>query len=427
MLRRLLLLWLLAAAAQAGVVAVPAGGAGLAEALAEARDGDVLRLAPGVHRGGVVVGRAVTLEGLPGAVVDGGGAGDVIRVRAAGVTIRNLEIRNSGKSLTKQHAGIFAERSAAGLRVLGNRFENNLFGIWVHAAAGPVIRGNRIHGAARLRSQDRGNGIHLFNVTDGVVEDNEIWGTRDGVYLDNTRGTRIARNRMHDLRFGVHYMYSQHNRLEGNRTTRTRCGYALMQSDHLTVVGNVSEDDENYGILMNYINYSEIRGNVVRRVRRGRDPGAGAAVAGAEGKALFIYNSVYNRIVDNVFADSEIGVHITAGSEDNVFAGNVFSGNRRQVKYVATRPQEWSEGGRGNYWSDYLGWDLDGDGIGEVPHEPNDGVDLILWRYPLARVFMHSPAVEVLRWAQRVFPVLRPPGVRDSHPLVQPPAPAQPS
>lgn len=98
--------------------------------------------------------------------------------------------------------------------------------------------------------------------------------------------------------------------------------------------------------------------------------------------------------------------------------GNAFVGNRVQVKYVANRPQDWSREGRGNFWSDYLGWDLDANGIGDKHYEPNDAVDKLLWKYPMARVLMNSPAVETLRWVQEQFPVLRPQGVHDSAPLM---------
>jgi nitrous oxidase accessory protein len=87
---------------------------------------------------------------------------------------------------------------------------------------------------------------------------------------------------------------------------------------------------------------------------------------------------------------------------------------------VASREQEWSHEGRGNFWSDYLGWDLDADGVGDRHYEPNDAVDKLLWKYPLARLLMNSPAVQALRWVQREFPVFRSPGVRDSHPLMLP-------
>ena len=143
-------------------------------------------------------------------------------------------------------------------------------------------------------------------------------------------------------------------------------------------------------------------------------------ISGGEGKALFIYNSLFNTIENNHFRRSDMGIHLTAGSEDNRISGNAFVGNQQQVKYVATRPQEWSQDGRGNYWSDYLGWDRNGDGLGDVPYEPNDNVDRLLWMYPQVRLLMNSPSIEVLRWVQRAFPVVKSPGVQDSHPLMKP-------
>jgi nitrous oxidase accessory protein len=208
-----------------------------------------------------------------------------------------------------------------------------------------------------------------------------------------------------------------------NRTDHTRTGYALMQSKYLTVTGNRSEHDQNYGILMNYIVYSTIADNTIIGVRPGTSRILGGeAVLGAEGKAIFIYNSQFNEIHGNLFADSDIGIHLTAGSEDNKIYENAFIQNQTQVKYVATRSQEWSHDGKGNYWSDYLGYDMNGDGVGDLPYEPNDGVDRVLWKYPMAKVLMHSPAVETLHWVQRQFPVLRPLGVKDSHPLIAMPS-----
>jgi nitrous oxidase accessory protein len=190
------------------------------------------------------------------------------------------------------------------------------------------------------------------------------------------------------------------------------------------VVNNQSENDQNYGILMNFITNSRIAGNRISGVQTGRNPldsRSSKTIAGAEGKAIFMYNSVFNEIVDNRFTASDLGIHLTAGSEDNVISGNAFIGNKEQVKYVSNRKQDWSKNGRGNFWSDYLGWDMDNDGIGDTFYEPNDGVDKLLWKYPAAKVLINSPAIETLRWVQRQFPVFKSPGVYDSAPLMSAP------
>ncbi|SFR56205.1 nitrous oxidase accessory protein [Marinobacter daqiaonensis] len=358
----------------------------------------------------------VTVTCAPQTVIDGGGSGSAVHIRAPGITLADCDIRNWGRDLNQLDAGVFVAREATGAVLENNRLHGPAFGVWLDAAPDVVVRNNLVRGDVRLRSQDRGNGIHLFNTTGALIEDNDIRQTRDAIYIETANNNIIRGNTMADLRYGIHYMYSMDNLLEGNVTSGTRTGYALMQSKRLKVINNRSENDQNYGILMNFITHSTLRGNVVTGVSQGQT--GGVAISGAEGKAVFIYNSLYNTFENNVFADSNLGIHLTAGSEENEVFGNAFVNNQHQVKYVATRTQEWSKDGRGNYWSDYLGWDRDQDGLGDVPYEPNDNVDRLLWTYPEARILMHSPAVDTLRWVQEAFPVVKAAGVSDSYPLM---------
>ena len=53
--------------------------------------------------------------------------------------------------------------------------------------------------------------------------------------------------------------------------------------------------------------------------------------------------------------------------------------------------------------------------------EINDLVDQIIWRHPLAKLLLNSPAVQILKWAQSEFPGIHPGGVTDSVPLMRPP------
>ena len=417
------LLWFAVPAAQARDWQVTPEGDPLVRVLAQASAGDRLLLAPGHYRANLVIDKSIVLEGAPGAVLDGGGQDDVLRIRAPDVVIRGLRLQGSGRNLTDMNALIFVEKSVKGVRIENNRLESDAFGIWNDASAGLQVIDNRIHGNVSIRSQDRGNGIHLFNTTGALIENNRVWETRDGIYIDTSNHNILRGNHLHDLRYGIHYMYSHYNEVIDNRTEYTRTGYALMQSRYLTVEGNRSEHDQNYGMLMNYIVYSSISNNAIIGVRPGTNRMIGGdPVVGAEGKAIFIYNSQFNTIRGNVFADSDIGIHLTAGSEDNTLFDNAFVQNQTQVKYVATRSQEWSCEGKGNYWSDYLGYDMNGDGFGDQPYEPNDGIDRILWKYPMAKMLLHSPAVETLHWVQRQFPVLRPQGVKDSYPRIGMPA-----
>ncbi|MHB1247310.1 MAG: nitrous oxide reductase family maturation protein NosD [Sulfuriferula sp.] len=392
----------------------------LARAITEAVAGAVITVPPGIHRVNLLLTKAVTLVGAPGAVLDGGGKGDVIRITASGVTVRNLTIRHSGTDLTTMNAGIYIERKARHVTVASNRLEDVLFGVYLDGPADVQVLDNRITGIASLRLADRGDGIHLWNDTNTEIKGNDISGTRDGIYIYISPHNRIVGNRIHDLRYGIHYMYSNHDLIADNFTYHTQAGFALMSSDHLKVYGNRSESDISYGILLNYVTYSDFAGNIIHATTGERGMGAGI-IPGAEGKGIFVYNSEFNSFHGNTIEDCPIGIHVTAGSDQNQIYRNVFANNRVQVKYVQNIAEEWSRDGAGNYWSDYLGWDLDGNGIGDVPYRPNDGVDVLLWKYPGARLLLNSPAILALRYVQRAFPVFMPPSIQDTHPLMRPP------
>lgn len=389
----------------------------LQAALDVAKHGDTLTLAAGTYYGNFIIARGISLIGQPGSVLNAQGKHDALRVKAANVSIKNLKIENWGDDLTAMNAGIFVEKQASNVLIENNVLHGDTSGIWLNKCDAAKVINNKVRGNLEMRSTDRGNGIHLSITTNAEIRGNEIWHTRDGIYIISSQNNLLTENLMHDLRYGVHYMYSHSNTVTKNKALRTRAGYALMQSRHLTVNNNLSLDSEDYGILLNFITYSTLEHNVIDGVRQSD----ARNVDGADGKGFFIYNSLHNKILDNHVSSAEIGIHLTAGSENNTIARNSFQGNQTQVKYVATRKQEWSLDGKGNYWSDYLGWDMNNDNIGDTHFEPNDSIDKLLWKFPQAKMLMDSPAVLLLRYIQKQFPVLKSQGVTDSFPLMTPP------
>ena len=395
--------------APAAVITVQAGSNHLRQALAAATPGDILELQAGIHSGPLLIDRPLTIEGQPGAVVDGRGHGRTIEVASPGVIIRGLVVRGSGIDHAMD-AGIYLDRKATGAKVENNRIEGNLVGVYVHGAARALVRGNVIAGRTDLHLNDRGNGVYVWNAPGAQVIDNDISGGRDGIFTNTSRHNVFRGNRMHGVRFAVHYMYTNDSEVSDNISIGNHAGYVIMFSDRLTIRGNVSRGDRDRALLFNYANDSRIDQNF------------------AEGshKCVFIYNSNKNVFADNRFEGCDIGIHFTAGSERNAVSGNAFINNKTQVKYVGTRSLDWSVNGRGNYWSDNPSFDLNGDGIGDAAYRPNDLVDRVLWAYAGAKLLLNSPVIEVLRWAQSQFPALHPGGVIDSAPLMSaPPIPTR--
>ncbi len=386
---------------------IPVSPAALGEVLAGARPGDRLLLAPGRYRGPLVIATAgLVLDGNGRAVIDGGGRGRVITVDAPEVTLTGLVVTGSGASLPDEDSGIFLTDRATGAQIVANRLVDNLIGINVKGAADAVVSDNTVVGRPLPRLNDRGNGIQLWNAPGTRVEHNAVEQVRDGIFVTTSRHNLFAYNSFRRLRFAVHYMYTQDSAVIGNLSRGNHVGYALMYSYRIRAIANRSFGDRDHGLMLNYVSYSEIRDNWVRDV---------------PGKCLFFYNANINRLVGNRFEHCGIGIHFTAGSERNVIAGNAFIANRRQVKYVGTRHLDWSDRGRGNYWSDHPAFDIDRDGIADAPYRPNDIVDRILWSTPEAKLFLMSPAFDALRLVAARLPPRLVGGVIDTAPLMRPP------
>ena len=385
---------------------VPPGTETLQSAINRARPGDRLLLQEGVYSGGIIIDRSLKLLGTASSVIDGQGKGRVVTVAAPNVVVQGVTIRHSGTSLATEDSGIFVTADGDSVRIDDNRLEHNLIGVYLKGPDDAVVRSNVIVGSTDPHVNDRGNGVQVWNAPGALVEHNHIRYGRDGIFVTTSRNNIFRHNHLQDLRFAIHYMYTNDSEVSNNLSTGNHVGYALMYSDRLKIFNNVSSADRDRGLFFNYANNAEISGNQVR---------------GGVDKCVFIYNANINNIHGNTFSDCQIGIHFTAGSERNQVYDNVFVNNRTQVKYVGTRHVEWSFDGRGNYWSDNPAFDLNDDGIADQPYQPNDLVDQIVWRHPMAKLLLNSPAVQLLRWAQAEFPALHPGGVRDSYPLmVQP-------
>ncbi|WP_068310365.1 nitrous oxide reductase family maturation protein NosD [Polycladidibacter hongkongensis] len=365
----------------------------------------VLRLAAGVYPGPVVLNRPMQIACEAGAKIQGNGNGSVITLDAPETAVSGCEISGSGNSHETIDSGIQLTKKARGARVEGNHLTGNLYGVDVHGAQDAKVLRNTIIGRQDHRMNSRGNGVYVWNAPGAEVSYNKVRYGRDGIFTNTSKRNLFTHNTFRDLRFAVHYMYTQDSVVSDNVSIGNHLGYAIMFSKGVRVENNLSYNDRDQGIMLNYANAGTVMGNYI---------------FGIKGRALFIYNAHKNTISGNRFEGNDIGIHFTAGSEKNTISDNAFIGNRQQVKYVGSKWVDWSAEGIGNYWSDHAAFDLDNDGFADTPYRPNDAIDHILWTQPSAKLLLGSPAVQLVRWAQRAFPATLPGGVIDRHPLVRP-------
>lgn len=395
----LLLLLALAAPSAAAGRAASQAAFDLQQAIDRARPGDVVRIPSGVHRGHFRVTLPLTLQGEPGAVVDGEGEGDVIRIEAEGVTVRGLTIRGTGDSLDRENAGLTVLKGGA--LIEDNRLEDVLFGIYLKDAPGSVIRRNRV-GGKELDIARRGDALRLWYSPDCRIEDNLVANSRDAVMWFSDR-VLLSGNHVSDCRYGLHFMYSDDNRLEGNLLEHNSVGAFLMYSQNLTVYRNTfrgNRGPSGYGIGLKDMDGVDARGNLILGNRIG----------------LYLDNSpgsvnVTHHFQENVFAYNDMGVAFLPSVRRNRFSDNTFLDNLEQVAVLgggAFPGNAFTVEGRGNFWSDYRGYDLDGDGIGDLPYRSESLFENLIDREPKLRLFLFSPAQLAIEAAAEAFPMMRP-------------------
>lgn len=378
------------------------------EAVRIAAPGDRIVIHAGSYaEGGIIVDKRLTIRGAGTVSISGRGETGIFLVRADSVWISDLTLRKTGSSYVEDRAAI----KATGVRFC--RFENLVledvfFGIYLAKSARSLVRGCRFIGRARRESAS-GNGIHSWYSDSLLIEDNHIEGHRDGIYLEFTsssvvRGNTSTRN----LRYGLHFMFSDDDMYLRNTFTDNGSGVAVMYSKRIDMRENTFLNNwgsASYGLLLKDISDSRVEGNRIV---------SNTAGIYAEGGARLT-------ISGNEFRENGWAVRLMANCTDNTFTGNTFTSNSFDVATNSTRNESWFTG---NFWDAYRGYDIDRDGIGDVPYRPVRIFSYIVEKNPPAIILLNSFFITVLDVAERIFPTVTPETLMDRRPLMRVPADA---
>ncbi len=375
--------------------ALPALAASPLQALIDATPaGGVLDVPPGRHAGPIVIDRPLTLDGHGRATIHGGGKGTVLTMRASGSTVRGLTLAGSGETHDGLDSGIQIESDDN--LVEDNVIEDALFGIHIRQGNRNRVRGNRVTGKD-LPLWLRGDGLRLWNSRHNRVEDNRFRRVRD-LTLANSPDNRIAGNHLDDARYGMHLVFSPRTLAENNRIAHTGTGIVVMYSGEVTIRGNsIAHALEGGGAGVAFKDSGEglVEGNDIIH-----------CAAGLQANAPLNAERVLT-IRNNRFAHNIVGMSFYGEKGGHRITDNRFESNLTQV--VASAPgvgeaNIW----QGNYWSDYQGFDRNGDGVGDSAHELYAYADRLWMEIPKAKFFANSPVLELLDFLERLAPFSSP-------------------
>jgi len=375
----------------------------LKQAISLAKDNDTIRLMPGVYKeGNIILTKSITLLGH-NAILDGDNQYEILTVSGKNIIIKGLQFQNSGYSSMNDYAALKVI-DASNVLIEDNRILNSYFAIHLNNASYCIVRNNRITGSPKTE-QTTGNGIHLWKCNHALIENNYITGQRDGIYFEFVTNSVIQKNRSEkNIRYGLHFMYSNDDVYLNNTFRDNGAGVAVMYSKKVTMQYNHFEQNwgpSAYGILLKDISDSHISDNRFYKNTVG----------------LHMEGTSRIEIEKNIFKENGWAMKVQASCNDNNFHHNNFYGNTFDM---ATNGTMVLNKFYNNYWDKYDGYDLNKDGIGDVPYHPVNMYSMIVEENPNALILLRSFTVQLLDKAEKVMPGLTPENLMDDKPAIKP-------
>ncbi len=350
----------------------------------------------------ILVDKPLVIKGIDYPIVDGEKKGEIFRITSDDVSLDGLFVINVGVSYTKDNAAIRVVQSKNFL-IQNMVLEQLFFGIYLEKSSHGKVYHNRIIGDAK-DEYNSGNGIQLWYSTDVEVAKNHVQGTRDGIYLEFSDRITISDNvSMDNLRYGLHFMFSNHDVYTNNTFENNGAGVAVMFSKFITMKNNTFRKNWGtaaYGMLLKEITDAEIVGNIFEENTIGIN---------IEGSNRIQYTN--NDFIGNGWAIRVVGACYT-----NSFKGNNFLYNSFDISYNSKLNDNVFEG---NFWSSYTGYDLDKDGVGDVPYRPVKLFSYVVNRTPETIVLLRSLFMDIIDFSERVSPVFTPDNLKDAQPLMK--------
>jgi nitrous oxidase accessory protein len=375
----------------------------ITQAISDASAFDTLLIKGGIYKEGeIAINKPIVLIGINKPIIDGDFKSGGLSIAADSVVIDGFTIQNIGLSYTEEYAAIYISRSNH-FTIENNVLKNVFFGILVEKSHYGIIKNNDVSSNA-LVEHSSGNGIHLWHSDHVQITNNHLSHLRDGIYFEFVSESYIADNLSeNNLRYGLHFMFSNNNDYYDNTFINNGAGVAVMFSKFIEMKRNrfyKNWGTASFGLLLKEIYDAEIEDNVFEENTIGIN---------VEGSSRINYTN--NDLIRNGWA-----VKIAGGCYSNIFANNNFVSNSFDVSYNSKMNDN---SFNNNYWSSYTGYDLDKNGVGDVPYRPVKLFSYIVNRTPETIILLRSLFIDVLNFSEKVSPVFTPDNLIDATPKMK--------
>lgn len=282
-------------------------------ALDDASDYDTIEVDPGTYSENLYIIKHVTLKSNSGIPADTiiqaqDTTDDVIEITGSGVTVEGFTLTGASVYGTTQPAGVYLN-DCSGCSLSNLIVNGNVHGILIEGSGGNYIGDATADGNIN-------NGITIINSSENAVYGTSASGNWAGFFLFNAPYTGI---------YG------------GSATANSEMGfYVLSGSDEVTLEDCHAGGNTNEGVYLVQVSGCTIEGCTIT------NQPVGIILSGSSG------NSVWNNYFDNGVNADDSGANfwnITPIAGSSVIGGDWLGGN---------------------YWADYTGADVTGDGLGDT-------------------------------------------------------------
>ncbi len=366
--------------------------------------GDTLMIKSGTYReGNIIIEKSITIVGENYPVMDGENTYEIFTIHANDITIKGLKFINTGIASMNDLAAIKVLDSK-NVHILNNQFRNTFFGIYFSNSSQSWVENNDIESNVEVEHQIA-NGIHMWKCEHITINNNRIKGQRDGIYFEFVTSSLITNNYSEgNIRYGLHFMFSHNDEYRNNTFINNGAGVAVMYTKNVKMIANTFKHNwgsSAYGLLLKDIRDSEVRDNIYDE-----------NTVGIHLEGVSRTNFENNQFLKNGYA-----VRLQASCDDNTFTKNNFKGNTFDM---ATNGNTVLNTINGNYWDKYEGYDLNKDGIGDVPFHPVSMYAMIVERVPPAVLLWRSFLVFLMDRAEKAVPAVTPENLKDMSPYMKP-------